>query len=56
MNPLGDMGLVGWGGAALRRRLWWRRRVFGARHAIAQAVRWVLGGGMVRRGGHDLPG
>jgi hypothetical protein len=39
----GDLGLVSWGGAALRRRLWWRRRVIGVRHAIAQAVRWTLG-------------
>jgi hypothetical protein len=38
------LGLVGWGGASLRRWLWWRERRRAAQRAIAQAVRWVTGG------------
>jgi hypothetical protein len=35
------LGLVGWGGASLRRWMWWRERRQAARRAVATAVRWV---------------
>lgn len=38
------LGLVAWGGASLRRWLWWRERRQVARRAVATAVRWVVSG------------
>jgi len=45
MTPAGEarwLGLVAWGGAGLRRRLWRQRNFFRMRDAAGQAVRWVL--------------
>jgi hypothetical protein len=37
------LGLVAWGGSALRRWLWWRERRQAARQAVRHAVQTVLG-------------